>query len=134
MGGACKNYFREKDELGNSIQLNYKQRPTFGTTVGGFFSCVTTVFITAFVCVQIYAWMFEPAYNQQISTTYVTRGELEPYDIPYTAFLPYFAIFDEGGKFNNKEYFSFGFRQKTQSYTELVEIPAVSCIDLIEEN
>ena len=64
MGGTCKNYFREKDELGRPIQLNYKKRATFGTTVGGFFSCVTTVFITTFVCVQIYAWMFEPAYNQ----------------------------------------------------------------------
>ena len=64
----------------------------------------------------------------------MTRGELEPYDIPYTTFLPYFAIFDDEGNFNNKEYFSFGFRERTESYTELIEIPPVSCLDLIEEN
>ena len=73
-----------------------------------------------FVCVQLYAWAFEPDYNEQYMFHYLDREATEVYEIPTQNFLPAVAICDDyykavvGGDIsdcNNPDHWSIWFEQ-----------------------
>ena len=48
-----------------------------------------------FICVQLYAWAFEPDYNEQYMFHYIDSDATEMYEIPTQKFLPTVAICDD---------------------------------------
>ena len=92
MKESCTRFFREQDQLGADIHMNYRGSPTFGTCVGGFFSMLATVIFTIFTFVQAYSWLFTPSYNQSADLTYIQQSEKDAYTIPTTLFLPTVAF------------------------------------------
>ena len=65
---ACTRYWKEQDQLGSSVNLNYKSKQTYGTVVGGIFSCVKSYFSHCSFSIQFYAWVFVPEYKKSLST------------------------------------------------------------------
>ena len=57
------NYFKDQDQLGSSVSINFKGKSGFGTMLGGIISLIVTLFVALFVIVQLYAWLFSPSYN-----------------------------------------------------------------------
>ena len=90
--GKLVNFFRNQDQLGSSVSLNYKGSAQYGTIVGGCLSLCTTIFFVAFIGIQMYTWLFKPNYNEAISVGYLPRKNPTAYEVPVTQFLPTFAV------------------------------------------
>ena len=90
----CSEFFKQQDQLGSTVNFNYKGDTGFGTPIGGFFSLLATTFFTMFMMVQMYAWAFQPSYNETISETYLARDAVERYTISTNDFIPFFNIIE----------------------------------------
>ena len=138
MPHPCKDFLKGQDQLGQGVNLNYKGNSNFGTIIGGICSLAATVFFFLFTMIQLYAWIFEPSYNQQITKSYLSRNDNVTYTIPTQTYIPMFAITTQDPSqaralYNDREYFSWQFNQieiigKTHISTP---IEAVKCNDLI---
>ena len=131
MPNAYAGFFKGQDQLGSSVSLNYRGNASFGTVLGGICSLLATLFFSAFILVQMYAWLFQPSYNQSVEKTYLNRNANSTYSVPIQSFLPTFTIGSTvGGAFNPSEYFSWSYYQV--NYFDSTPIEAVLCNDLIE--
>ena len=97
--GFCSNFLKGHDALGSGVALNYRGSAQFGTMLGGCVSLITGIFFGVFIICQVFTWIFDPNYNQQISVSYLERFA-DAYDIPITSFLPTVAICDNFKKPN----------------------------------
>ena len=88
MPKRCNSFFKNNDQLGSGVSLNYRGESGFGTILGGLLSLIVTVFFTMFIGLQIYSWMFKASYNQSYSVSYLNRKDKNVYDIPITSFMP----------------------------------------------
>ena len=95
MKNGHSSYFQSKDWLAQPINFFYQGSTTQGTLLGGCLSCCASVFFFMFVCVQLYAWAFEPDYNEQYMFHYIDSDATEMYEIPTQKFLPTVAICDD---------------------------------------
>ena len=91
--GFCSDFLKGQDGLGSGVTLNYRGSAQFGTMLGGFVSLHTGMFFAIFVIFQMFTWIFDPNYNQQVAVSYLARGD-DAYVIPISSFLPTFAICD----------------------------------------
>ena len=91
--GFCSNFLKGQDGLGSGVALNYRGSAQFGTMLGGCVSLVTGLFFATFVICQLFTWIFDPNYDQQVAVSYLDR-KADAYDIPITSFLPTFAVCD----------------------------------------
>ena len=91
--GFCSGFLKGQDGLGSGVTLNYRGSAQFGTMLGGCVSLIAGMFFASFVIVQLFTWIFDPNYNQQVAVSYLGRGD-DAYDIPTSSFLPTFAICD----------------------------------------
>ena len=66
MPNAIASFFKRRDELSSTVNLNYKGQMKHGTVLGGCVSCLTNTFFTIFISMQIYGWVFQPAYDQNL--------------------------------------------------------------------
>lgn len=55
-------------------------------------SLLVNTFSAMFILGQFYGFIFQPSYNQNVSTSYLSKHEAEPYTVPIKTFLPSFAI------------------------------------------
>ena len=59
-------FMKGQDQLGSSININYKGSDSFGTVLGGCLSLFMTLFFTFFIFTQLWSWNFAPSYSQTI--------------------------------------------------------------------
>ena len=88
MPNKCTSFFKNNDQLGSGVSLNYRGDSGFGTILGGTLSLIATLFFTMFIGIQLYSWMFQPSYNQSFGVEYLNKREKTVYEIPMTSFLP----------------------------------------------
>jgi len=88
MANRCILFFKNNDQLGSGVSLNYRGESGFGTILGGLLSLIVTVFFTMFIGLQMYSWTFTPSYNQSYSVSYLNRKDKNVYDIPIKSFMP----------------------------------------------
>ena len=112
MPGAFINFFKDQDQLGSSISLNYRGSSGFGTILGGCLSLALSIFVAGFMGLQCFAWAFQSSYSQSFEKTYLQRRSSETYEISAQQFLPSAAIITDPGDgtqsvtINDPRYFS----------------------------
>lgn len=57
---SCYKFFRRQDQLGSTVNLNYKGEAAYGTFVGGCCSTIATLFFAFFTIVQLMGFFLEP--------------------------------------------------------------------------
>ena len=136
--GFCSNFLKGQDGLGSGVALNYRGSAQFGTMLGGCVSLFASMFFGVFVIVQLFTWIFDPNYDQQVALSYLGGGA-DAYDIPTSTFLPTFSIcdnFNESGAteetytFNDSTLWDAKFYQADED-GNLSPIEAVNCKTLI---
>ena len=121
------------------MSLNFRGSTQFGTIIGGCFSLALTIFFALFIGMQLFAWLFQPSYNDSFSVGYLSREAYTTYDIPVSQFLPTFAIVSNyytgvspaDWVVNDNTTFTWYFDQQISSDILLPPIAAVSCVELI---
>lgn len=64
-------WLAKQDQFGGWAKFNYRGESGFGTGWGGCFSLLLTIATFFFVSIQLLAFTFYPAYNQQSTVTYL---------------------------------------------------------------
>lgn len=89
----------------------------------------------------MYAWLFQPNYNEQVATSYINRNSNITYDIPIQQFLPSYTMLtfcaadepgcnENGYSGNDPDLWKFEVYQ-TFADGERVSIESVLCTDLV---
>ena len=92
-----------------------------------------------FVCIQLYAWIFNPSFFESTEAFYLERDANVMYEVPTRNFLPTIAVCDNysdaqlgnTANCNNMEHWVIYFTQTTLTGARK-KIDAVNCVDLIE--
>ena len=58
MPNALSGFLKGQDQLGSTINLNYRGSSGFGTICGGCLSLALSIFVAGFIGLQVYAWAF----------------------------------------------------------------------------
>ena len=92
---------------------------------GGACSFFLTLFFTLFLGMQLYAWLFQPNYNEQLNRGFLPHKSNETYVMPTTDFLPAIAVFtlnltayaagdlESAAGFSGAEYWDISWKQTT---------------------
>ena len=62
MPNVLVSFFKGQDQLGSTINLNYRGGPGFGTILGGCLSLLLSTFVAGFIGLQCFAWAFQTQY------------------------------------------------------------------------
>ena len=142
MTNCCNTFFKENDQLGSGININYRGSSGFGTIPGGVLSLLATLFFTFFMGIQLYSWAFQPSYDQIYGVNYLDKQKLISYTIPVKKFVPTFLIRtngkdedDESGTeyYNNQTAWDAMFIQNSPNLPDGMNfIQPILCTDLFE--
>ena len=121
--------------MGSGVLLSYRGEHEYGTDIGGCVSLLAYAFFLFFTFVQLYAWVYHPAYNQVSSQGYLKQDSNITYTIGTNEFLPtfYIASFPSKGSdpvFNMQQNFTAKYQQYRNNHLEK-EYAAVNCKELI---
>ena len=135
----CEKFLKRNDRLGANVKLNFKGSPQYGTVIGGCFSLLVTAFFVLFIGLQLFAWLFDPEYKQEILVKYHSRNEPVTYEIPLKSFLPSVVVVENfSGLTSQSEWitndpnkFYIGFVEYKPNNGESKPIDAINCQELI---
>ena len=87
-------WFSKQDQFGSWAKFNYRGESGYGTGYGGCCSVIVTIISFLFIVMQLYGWIFQPSYNQDQTTTYLSNSsdQANAYEITPGGFLPTFIV------------------------------------------
>ena len=89
---TCGSWLKKQDILSTPIHLNFKGSSIQGTSIGGCCSLLIKSILGLIVLSQLYAFFFQPSYNESLSVHYLNRESNITYDVPVTSLLQSFSI------------------------------------------
>lgn len=63
MPNCFVSFLKGRDQLGQGVHFSHKNKFGIGTAVGGACSLLVTLFFTLFASIELYAWLFAPAFS-----------------------------------------------------------------------
>ena len=96
MGEKLTAFFKNQDQVGSGVNLNYRGTPKYGTILGGCLSLSASIFLAIFLGFTIFDWAYYPNYTLQLSAGYLEDSPSKyvppEYEIFTSNFLPTFSI------------------------------------------
>ena len=131
-------WVRGQDQLGSWAKFNYRGDSGYGTFFGGICSLIVTLIAGAFIFIQLFGLVFEPDYNQQLTTLYYTN-ELVEYTMQPGDYLPTFLIYSrETQDFNDADSFEFYYEtfantivSPSESAIQTERVDVINCVEYI---
>ena len=136
MSSAIHKFLKGQDQLGSTVNLKYRNQPSYGTLLGGCISLLTTLFFFTLICLQLYAWLFQPSYDQLLGVSYLKPDSKEIYTVSVMKYLPTFVLQSGGDaekgerSWNDSTLNTWTWSQGTDIHNRTI-LSTVPCQDLI---
>ena len=134
MGTSCEGYVLGQDQMGKTIQFNYRGGAKYGTMIGGTVSMLIRIFIWFLTVVEIWHCFAVPGYTEELQFNQLHTPNSESYDILLSEGLPAFYIQTENSDrtdrtYNDETYFSYSFTLSNKEVNQTVA--ALPCDDIV---